>query len=280
MPVGISFYTFQSLAYVIDVYRGDIEVQKHVGIYALFISFFPQLVAGPIERSHNLMPQFLEEHHFDYQNASDGIRMMAVGFFKKIVVADCLSKYVNFVYNDLPNHTGFSLILATVLFAFQIYCDFSGYSDIAIGAARMLGFRLMKNFDSPYLAHSIKEFWRRWHISLSTWFSDYVYIPLGGQSRQAPALLFQPVCDVPRQRTLAWCKLDVRRLGRAARVLSHHRCPARNRAQAPRTRPRARDNGFPRRCGHRSDLYAGDHRLGVFPREFHSGCAVRISALL
>ena len=190
LPVGISFYTFQSLAYVIDVYRGDIEVQRHLGIYALFISFFPQLVAGPIERSKNLMPQFFEEHRFDYQNASDGIRMMAVGFFKKIVVADCLSKYVNFVYNDLPSHTGFSLILATVLFAFQIYCDFSGYSDIAIGAARMLGFRLMKNFDSPYLSRSIKEFWRRWHISLSTWFSDYVYIPLGGNRVKLPRYYF------------------------------------------------------------------------------------------
>ena len=190
LPVGISFYTFQSLAYVIDVYRGDIEVQKHLGIYALFISFFPQLVAGPIERSKNLMPQFFEVHRFDYQNASDGIRMMAVGFFKKIVVADCLSKYVDFVYNDLPNHGGFSLILATVLFAFQIYCDFSGYSDIAIGAARMLGFRLMKNFDSPYLSRSIKEFWRRWHISLSTWFSDYVYIPLGGNRVKLPRYYF------------------------------------------------------------------------------------------
>ena len=186
LPVGISFYTFQSLAYVIDVYRGDIEAQKHLGIYALFISFFPQLVAGPIERSKNLMPQFFEEHQFNEQNAADGIRMMAVGFFKKLVVADYLSYHVNFVYNDLSNQSGLSLIVATVLFAFQIYCDFSGYSDIAIGAARMLGFRLMKNFDSPYLAHSIKDFWRRWHISLSTWFSDYVYIPLGGNRVKLP----------------------------------------------------------------------------------------------
>lgn len=190
LPVGISFYTFQSLAYVIDVYRGDIEAQKHLGIYALFISFFPQLVAGPIERSRNLMPQFFEEHRFDYQNASDGIRIMAVGFFKKLVVADVLSKYVDFVYNSLPDQKGFSLILATVLFAFQIYCDFSGYSDIAIGAARMLGFRLMKNFDSPYLSHSIKEFWHRWHISLSTWFGDYVYIPLGGNRVKLPRYYF------------------------------------------------------------------------------------------
>lgn len=186
LPVGISFYTFQSLAYVIDVYRGEIEAQRHLGIYALFISFFPQLVAGPIERSKNLMPQFFEVHRFDEQNAADGIRMMAVGFFKKLVVADFLAYHVNFVYNDLQNHSGLSLIVATVLFAFQIYCDFSGYSDIAIGAARMLGFRLMKNFDSPYLSHSIKEFWRRWHISLSTWFSDYVYIPLGGNRVKLP----------------------------------------------------------------------------------------------
>jgi len=190
LPVGISFYTFQSLAYVIDVYRGDIEAQQHLGIYALFISFFPQLVAGPIERSKNLIPQFSEKHAFNEQDAIDGIRMMAVGFFKKMVVADSLAYRVNYVYNDLSNHTGLSLIVATVLFAFQIYCDFSGYSDIAIGAARMLGFRLMKNFDSPYLSHSIKEFWRRWHISLSTWFSDYVYIPLGGNRVKLPRYYF------------------------------------------------------------------------------------------
>ncbi len=190
LPVGISFYTFQSLAYVIDVYRGDIEAQKHLGIYALFISFFPQLVAGPIERSKNLMPQFFERHTFNEQDAADGIRMMAVGFFKKLVVADSLAYRVNYVYNDLANHSGLSLIVATVLFAFQIYCDFSGYSDIAIGAARILGFRLMKNFDSPYLSRSIKEFWRRWHISLSTWFSDYVYIPLGGNRVKLPRYYF------------------------------------------------------------------------------------------
>lgn len=190
LPVGISFYTFQSLAYVIDVYRGEIDAQKHLGVYALFISFFPQLVAGPIERSKNLMPQFFEEHRFSEQNAADGIRMMAVGFFKKLVVADVLSKYVDFVYNGLPDQMGFSLILATVLFAFQIYCDFSGYSDIAIGAAQMLGFRLMRNFDSPYLSRSIREFWRRWHISLSTWFSDYVYIPLGGNRVKLPRYYF------------------------------------------------------------------------------------------
>ncbi len=186
LPVGISFYTFQSLAYVIDVYRGDVPVQKHLGIYALFISFFPQLVAGPIERSKNLMPQFSEEHQFSGQDAADGIRLMALGFFKKLVVADYLSTFVNSVYNDLPDHSGLSLIVATVLFAFQIYCDFSGYSDIAIGAARMLGFRLMTNFSSPYLSHSIREFWHRWHISLSTWFGDYVYIPLGGNRVKFP----------------------------------------------------------------------------------------------
>ena len=190
LPVGISFYTFQSLAYVIDVYRGEIEAQKHLGIYALFISFFPQLVAGPIERSKNLLPQFLEVHTFNERDASDGIRIMAVGFFKKLVVADTLSYYVNYVYNDLSIQHGLSLIVATVLFAFQIYCDFSGYSDIAVGAARILGFRLMKNFDSPYLSHSIKEYWRRWHISLSTWFSDYVYIPLGGNRVKLPRYYF------------------------------------------------------------------------------------------
>ena len=180
LPVGISFYTFQTLSYVVDVYRGDCPAEKHFGMYALFVSFFPQLVAGPIERTTNLLPQLKQEHTFSYDEGAYGLKQMAWGFFKKMAVADTLAVYVNSVYGNLPAHSGFSLILASVFFAFQIYCDFSGYSDIAIGTARLFGIRLMQNFKSPYFSASIKEFWSRWHISLSTWFRDYVYIPLGG----------------------------------------------------------------------------------------------------
>lgn len=180
LPVGISFYTFQTLSYVIDVYRGDIRAEHHFGIYATFVSFFPQLVAGPIERSKNLLHQIRERHTFDYQLAADGMKLMTWGFFKKLVVADNLAVYVDRIYNGLPMYRGLSLAVATVFFAFQIYCDFSGYSDIARGTANLFGIRLMVNFKSPYFSGSVKEFWSRWHISLSTWFRDYVYIPLGG----------------------------------------------------------------------------------------------------
>ncbi|MBQ2770945.1 MAG: MBOAT family protein [Clostridia bacterium] len=183
LPVGISFYTFQALSYVIDVYRGDTKAEFHLGYYALFISFFPQLVAGPIERSGNLLPQFREMHTFDYGEAMQGIRRMAIGFFKKLLVADLISMQIDPVFASVTGWRGFPLLIGAVLFAFQIYCDFSGYSDIAIGCAQILGFRLMKNFKAPYLATSIKDFWRRWHISLTTWFTDYIYIPLGGSRR-------------------------------------------------------------------------------------------------
>lgn len=180
LPVGISFYTFQTLSYVIDVYKGDVSAEHHFGYYATFISFFPQLVAGPIERTNNLLPQIKTKHEFDYEQATYGLKQMAWGFFKKIVIADTLSKYVSTVYDAPQKFTGFALVLATVFFTLQIYCDFSGYSDIAIGTAKLLGVNLMTNFKSPYLSESVKEFWSRWHISLSTWFKDYVYIPLGG----------------------------------------------------------------------------------------------------
>ncbi len=180
LPVGISFYTFQTLSYVIDVYRGDIKTERNFFFYALFVSFFPQLVAGPIERPGNLIPQLKESHEWSGENAVKGAKHMLVGFFKKIVVADLISVYVNAVYNDVESATALGVIIATALFAVQIYCDFSGYTDIAIGCARIMGIRLMKNFDHPYTATSIKEFWGRWHISLSTWFRDYLYIPLGG----------------------------------------------------------------------------------------------------
>lgn len=180
VPVGISFYTFQTLSYVIDVYRGDIKAEHHFGKYAAFISFFPQLVAGPIERSKNLLPQIREERKFDYDQASYGVLLMVWGFFKKLVVADNLAIHVDAIYGNINNYTGLPLVAAVLFFALQIYCDFSGYSDIAIGTAKLFGINLMANFKSPYFSASIKEFWSRWHISLSTWFRDYVYIPMGG----------------------------------------------------------------------------------------------------
>ncbi len=180
LPVGISFYTFQTLSYVIDVYRGDIKTERNFFFYALFVSFFPQLVAGPIERPDNLIPQLKEAHKFNKDDAIKGAKHMMVGFFKKICVADLISVYVDSIYNDVEGATGIGVLIATALFAVQIYCDFSGYTDIAIGCARVMGIRLMKNFDHPYTATTIKEFWGRWHISLSSWFKDYLYIPLGG----------------------------------------------------------------------------------------------------
>ena len=180
LPVGISFYTFQTLSYVIDVYRGDIKTERNLFFYALFVSFFPQLVAGPIERPDNLIPQLKAEHKWNKDDAIKGAKHMMVGFFKKICVADLISIYVNSVYNNVESATGLSVIIATALFAVQIYCDFSGYTDIATGCARIMGIRLMRNFNHPYVATSIKEFWARWHISLSSWFKDYLYIPLGG----------------------------------------------------------------------------------------------------
>ena len=180
LPVGISFYTFQTMSYTIDVYRGKIKPEKHLGIFAVYVSFFPQLVAGPIERAKHLLPQFYEKHILSHKNVIDGLKLMLWGFFKKVVIADRVAIYVNEVYNALPQATSTQIIVATLFFAVQIYCDFSGYSDIAIGSAQVLGFDLMDNFKRPYFAKSIGEFWHRWHISLSTWFKDYVYIPLGG----------------------------------------------------------------------------------------------------
>jgi len=180
LPVGISFYTFQAVGYTIDVYRGEIKAEKHLGIYALFVSFFPQLVAGPIERTKNLLPQFRLKHSFDPARLESGLKQMIWGFFMKVVVADRLSLLVNAAYNNVDAHNGTTLLIATFFFAFQIYCDFAGYSNIAIGAARIMGFDLMTNFRRPYFSTNIGEFWHRWHISLSTWFRDYVYIPLGG----------------------------------------------------------------------------------------------------
>lgn len=181
LPVGISFYTFQTLSYTIDVYRGRIPAERHLGIYALYVSFWPQLVAGPIERTSHLLPQLRQRYAFDYDRVTGGLRLMLWGLFKKVVIADQLAVYVNKVYNHVGDYQGVPLLVATFFFAIQIYCDFSGYTDMARGAAQVMGYDLMENFKRPYLAKSIREFWQRWHISLSTWFRDYVYIPLGGQ---------------------------------------------------------------------------------------------------
>ena len=180
LPVGISFYTFQTMSYTIDVYRRKIEPTKDFISFAAFVSFFPQLVAGPIERAANLLPQFYNKRVFDYASAADGMRQILWGLFKKVVIADNCAMYVNAVFGGSGDYSGSTLAIAAVFFAFQIYCDFSGYSDIAIGTARLFGFSLMRNFNYPYFSRDIAEFWRRWHISLTTWFRDYVYIPLGG----------------------------------------------------------------------------------------------------
>lgn len=180
LPVGISFYTFQTLSYVIDVYRGTLPAERHFGYYALYVSFFPQLVAGPIERPENLIPQLRADHSPRRDDTLEGLRLMLTGFFKKIAVADLCASFVVPVFSAPEKANSPAVILAAVLFAFQIYGDFAGYTDIAIGCARVMGIKLMKNFDRPYCAESIKEFWARWHISLSSWFRDYLYIPLGG----------------------------------------------------------------------------------------------------
>jgi alginate O-acetyltransferase complex protein AlgI len=185
LPIGLSFHTFQSMAYTIEVYRGRQPAERHLGILALYVLFYPQLVAGPIERPYNMLPQFRERHAFDYERAAAGLRLMAWGFFKKLVIADRLAHLVNPVYGSPGDYSGPMLLLATVGFAFQIYCDFSGYSDIAVGSAQVMGFRLTINFRRPYLAGSIGDFWRRWHVSLSTWFRDYLFPedrPLGHSS--------------------------------------------------------------------------------------------------
>ncbi len=180
LPAGISFYFFQSMGYLIDVYRGKIKAERHFGYYALFVSFFPQLLAGPIGRAGDLLPQYKKERPFDYNNVTYGLKLMAWGYFKKLVIADVFAGVVNKVYDQSGSYVGLVFIVVTVMFAIEIYCDFSGYSDIAIGCAKLFGIDLMTNFKSPYFSFSIREFWSRWHISLSTWFRDYVYIPLGG----------------------------------------------------------------------------------------------------
>ncbi len=180
LPVGISFYTFQTLSYSIDVYKRKLEPTKDIFAFAAFVSFFPQLVAGPIERATNLLPQFYTKRNFDYSKAVDGLRQILWGLFKKVVIADNCAQYANIIFNNSENYSGSTLVMGALFFTFQIYGDFSGYSDIAIGTSRLFGFNLKQNFAFPYFSRDIAEFWRRWHISLSTWFRDYLYIPLGG----------------------------------------------------------------------------------------------------
>lgn len=180
LPIGISFYTFHGLSYIIDIYKGKIKAEKNIVDYSLFVGFFPLLVAGPIERATHLLPQIKKSRNFDYVNAVDGLKQILWGLFKKVVIADGCAEYANMVFNHSADYSGSSIALGTLLFSFQIYGDFSGYSDIALGTARLLGFDLLRNFNFPYFSRDIAEFWRRWHISLTTWFRDYLYIPLGG----------------------------------------------------------------------------------------------------
>jgi D-alanyl-lipoteichoic acid acyltransferase DltB (MBOAT superfamily) len=190
LPIGLSFHTFQAMSYTIEVYRGNENAEKHFGIYALYVMFYPQLVAGPIERPQNLLHQFRQRHQFDSDRVFAGLKIMIWGLFKKLVVADRLGIFVNGAYNNVDQQNGMTLILATIFFSFQIYCDFSGYSDMAIGAAKVMGFDLMANFRRPIFAKSTGEFWKRWHISLSTWFKDYLYFPMGGNKGSVPRWYF------------------------------------------------------------------------------------------
>jgi len=178
LPIGLSFHTFQAMSYTIEVYRGHQKAERHFGIYSLYVMFYPQLVAGPIERPQNLLHQFREHHRFDPEDATVGFAMIASGLFRKMVVADRLALYVDTIYKDIPGSSGVSVLFALILYSFQIYCDFSGYSEIALGTARVMGIRLMRNFDRPFLAQTVVEYWSRWHISLSTWFRDYLYTPI------------------------------------------------------------------------------------------------------
>lgn len=190
LPIGLSFHTFQAMSYTVEIYRGKYKAERHFGIYALYVMFYPQLVAGPIERPQNVLPQFHQKQVFDYKNAVLGLRLIVWGLIKKMVIADHLALFTDPIFNAPQNYPGITLAIATAFFAFQIFCDFSGYSDIALGTARVMGFKLMTNFNKPYHAKSISEFWKRWHISLSTWFRDYLYIPLGGNRVALPRVYF------------------------------------------------------------------------------------------
>lgn len=190
LPIGLSFHTFQAMSYTIEVYRGHEKAERNFGIYSLYVMFYPQLVAGPIERPQNMLHQFYEEHTFTYENVTNGLKLMLWGMFKKVVIADRLAMVTSDVFNKPHDYPAITLLLAAFFFSFQIFCDFSGYSDIALGAAKVMGFKLMVNFNRPYHSRTISEFWKRWHISLSTWFRDYLYISLGGNRVSVPRWYF------------------------------------------------------------------------------------------
>jgi D-alanyl-lipoteichoic acid acyltransferase DltB (MBOAT superfamily) len=215
LPIGLSFHTFQAMSYTIEVYRGNQKAEKKFGIYALYVMFYPQLVAGPIERPQNLIHQFYEPKKFDYERVVSGLKIILWGFFKKLVVADRLSIYVNAVYNNPEHHGGKTLLLATIFFWFQMYCDFSGYSDIAIGSAKVMGYNLMENFRRPVFGGSVAGIWNRWHLSLYSWFRDYVYSPLV-KKRQAQQGKTVWVCNFyfSFKRPVAWRRMDIYYLGR------------------------------------------------------------------
>jgi D-alanyl-lipoteichoic acid acyltransferase DltB (MBOAT superfamily) len=190
LPIGLSFHTFQAMSYTIEVYRGHQSAEKHFGIYSLYVMFYPQLVAGPIERPQNLLQQFRENYDFDYKRVTDGLKLITWGLFKKVVIADRLAAITDLIFTDVTTYRGFGAFIGMIFFTFQIFCDFSGYSDIALGTAQVMGFKLMENFRRPYFSQSIAEFWKRWHISLSTWFKDYLYISLGGNRVSVPRWYF------------------------------------------------------------------------------------------
>ena len=219
LPVGLSFHTFQAMSYTIEVYRRRVPAEKNLLEYALYVAFFPQMVAGPIERPYELLPQFHREPRVTFEGVRAGMVQALWGLFKKMVLADNVADFVKLIYDTPRHYNGAALVLATLLFSIQIYCDFSGYTDIALGLARMMGYELRINFMQPYFSRSVGEFWRRWHISLSTWFRDYVYIPVGRQSREAVPALCQPDDHLCDQRALAWRQLDLCHLGLPARSL-------------------------------------------------------------
>ena len=261
LPVGISFFVFQSMSYTIDYYRGEVTKESNFLRYATFVSVFPQLVAGPIERASNLLPQLQHPPHIQLEDITDGMSMFVVGLFKKVALADYLSMYVDGVYSSPESHPSSALILATLAFAWQIYFDFSGYTDMARGIGRIIGLRLMLNFDNPYLATGLGDFWRRWHISLSSWFKDYVYVPLGGSRHGTLATYRNMASDDADLGTVARCHVDVCGLGCDPRGRSSPDARTGAAAILPRTRPALREAT--------RDLYLRLLRVGVFPRREH-----------
>jgi alginate O-acetyltransferase complex protein AlgI len=269
LPVGLSFHTFQAMSYTIEVYRRKVPAEKNLLQYALYVAFFPQMVAGPIERPSELLPQFHREPRITLAGIQSGLVQAAWGLFKKIVIADNVADFVKLVYGTPRQYNGTAFMLATTLFAIQIYCDFSGYTDMALGLARMMGYDLRINFRQPYFSRSVGEFWHRWHISLSTWFRDYVYIPLGGNRVKLPR----------HQRPMAWSELDFCGLGLSARLLSD-----RSTDNWPLCRPRIActppgPSAQTGECGQDDcDFWCGDFCMDLFPRQQPGRCLVHRTA--